>query len=583
MTEKLPTIFLKGTAASPGIAGGRVYYLETGKFRLPQHSLGAEEVEAELAAFRRALEKTEGQLEELKERVEKKLDADQAAIFGAHQLVLSDPALVEEVEARIRRGVNGAQAIAAVVEELVEMLAQLEDEYLRERAADIQDVGNRILGNFLGVSPTSLADIGEPVILLAPDLTPSETVQLEPGRVLAFATAAGGRTSHAAIMARSLGIPAVVGLGEGAVTDLAQAQEVIVDGNGGEVILNPREKDWAQLREKEKEYRAHQHQLAFLRELPAQTPDGRRVRLLANIGSPADLGPVQRANAEGIGLFRTEFLYLDRDSAPTEEEQFEVYKEVLETMAPHPVTIRSLDIGGDKDVPYLGLPAEMNPFLGWRAIRYCLDRPEIFQSQLRAILRASAHGKAQLMLPLISNVEEVRRARALLQEVRMDLDRRNIPYDPRMEVGIMIETPGAALMADILAQEVDFFSIGTNDLIQYSLAVDRGNERVSHLFQTFHPGVLRLVQQVIAAGQAAGIKVAMCGEMAGEVRAVPILLGLGLDEFSMGAGSLLTVKGIIRSLPYHKAQELASQALDLGTGDEITAFLEESIGDLELG
>lgn len=582
MTEMKDRLVLKGTAASPGFAGGPVYYVETGKFQLPRHHLGAGEVEAELAAFRGALLETDQQLGKLQERLEEEVGAEEAAIFAAHRLVLQDPALVGEVEAQIRRGVNGAQAIAAVVGELVHMLAQLEDEYLRERAADVQDVGDRILGNFLGIPHSSLADIREPVILLSPDLTPSETAQLQPGRVLAFATAAGGRTSHAAIMARSLEIPAVVGLGDEHRGTLARAKEAIVDGNRGEVILNPRKEDWVRLREKEAEYQAHQRQLASLRELPAQTLDGRRVRLLANIGSPADLGPVQRAHAEGIGLFRTEFLYLDRDSAPGEEEQFQAYREVLETMAPHPVTIRSLDIGGDKDVPYLGLPVEMNPFLGWRAIRYCLDRPEIFKTQLAAILRASAYGRAQLMLPLISNVEEVRRAKVLLGETAADLDRRGLAYDGQLKVGIMIETPGAALMADILAREVDFFSIGTNDLIQYSLAVDRGNEGVSQLFQTFHPGVLRLVQQVIAAGRAAGIQVALCGEMAGEVRAVPILLGLGLEEFSLGAGSLPAVKEIIRSLPYAGAQKIAAQALNLSTEDEVRTFMAESIRDLQL-
>lgn len=582
MEKKSDTLILKGTAASPGIAGGRVYYLKRDEFHLPQHSIGAGEVEAELAAFQRALEKTDGQLEELQERVEEEVDADKAAIFAAHRLVLLDPALVGEVEARIRDGVNGAQAIFAVVRELVEMLAQLEDEYLRERAADVEDVGKRILGNFLGVPHTNLGDIREAVVVLAPDLTPSETAQLEPGQVLAFATAAGGRTSHAAIMARSLGIPAVVGLGEGHGVNLAQAQEAIVDGTRGEVVLNPREEDWERLRERERAYRERRRHLNSLRELPAQTPDGRRVRLLANIGSPADLGPVREVNAEGIGLFRTEFLYLDRDSSPGEEEQFRAYREVLEGMAPHPVTIRSLDIGGDKEVPHLGLPRELNPFLGWRAIRYCLDQPEVFRTQLAAILRASAYGKVRLMLPMITNLEEIRRAKALLRETAADLAGRGLAYDGQLKVGIMIETPGAALLSDVLAQEVDFFSIGTNDLIQYSLAVDRGNERVSHLFQAFHPGVLRLVQQVIAAGQAAGIEVAMCGEMAGDLWAVPLLLGLGLDEFSMGAGSLLAVKEIIRSLSYGDAQRLAAQALGMSTAGEIGALMKECISGLGL-
>lgn len=573
---------LKGIAASPGIAGGPVYRLEAQELQFPTHQVPPEGIPEEIAAFHRALEETGEQLETIKEQVAREVGEDKAAIFGAHQLVLQDPALVDEVENRIRQGTNGAQAIAAVVSELEEMLAQLEDEYLRERAADIRDVGNRILRNFLGVAGPSLTDFAEPVVVFARDLTPSETAQLRPDRVLAFATVTGGRTSHAAIMARSLEIPAVVGLGEELVAGLSRAREAIVDGTRGEVILDPTPADWAEYRKRKEEYQEYARRLVSLRELPAQTPDGHRVELFANIGSPADLPGVEKVNAEGIGLFRTEFLYMDRTSLPTEEEQFQAYREVVEKLAPRPVVIRSLDIGGDKELPYLGLDQEVNPFLGWRAIRYCLDRPDVFKVQLAAILRASAYGKIRLMFPMVVSVEEVRRARALLAEVKAELEDRGEAYDHQLQVGIMIETPGAALTADILAREVDFFSIGTNDLVQYTLAVDRVNERVSQLFETFHPGVLRLIKGVIDAGHAAGIPVAMCGEMAGEVRATPLLLGLGLDEFSMSASSLPRVKQVIRSLSRRDARQMANHALGLNTAGEIKAYMERCLENLNL-
>ncbi|HHY36809.1 MAG TPA: phosphoenolpyruvate--protein phosphotransferase [Firmicutes bacterium] len=579
--EKKALVF-KGIAASPGIAGGPVYQLEARELKLPTHRLSPEKVPEEIAAFQRALEETGRQLEAIKQRVAREIGEDKAAIFGAHQLVLQDPALVDEVEKRIRQGTNGAQAIAAVASELAEMLAQLEDEYLRERAGDIRDVGERILRNFLGVAEASLAHLQEPVVVFARDLTPSETAQLRPDRVLAFATIAGGRTSHVAIMARSLEIPAVVGLGEKVAAALPGAREAIIDGTRGEVILNPTPADWAEYRERKERYQEYNRRLVSLGELPAQTPDGHRVELYANIASPADLPGVEKVNAEGIGLFRTEFLYMDRNSLPTEEEQFQAYREVVERLAPRPVIIRTLDIGGDKDLPYLNLTREVNPFLGWRALRYCLDRPDVFKVQLAAILRASAYGTIRLMFPMIISVEEVRRARAVLAEVKEELDRRGEAYDDRMPVGVMIETPGAALTADILAREVDFFSIGTNDLIQYSLAVDRGNERVSHLFETFHPGVLRLIKGVVDAGHGAGIPVYMCGEMAGEVLATPLLLGFGLDELSMSPSSLPRVKQVIRSLSWRDARQMANHALGLNTAGEIKAYMERCLGNLKL-
>ncbi|MGI6143412.1 MAG: phosphoenolpyruvate--protein phosphotransferase [bacterium] len=584
MAREKQALVLKGTAASPGIAGGPVYHLEAREFPLPTYQVSPERVPEEIAAFHRALRETEGKLETIKKRVAREVGADKAAIFAAHQLVLQDPALVDEVEKRIRQGTNGARAIAAVVSELEEMLAQLEDEYLRERAADIRDVGDRILRNFLGVAGPALADLEELVVVFARDLSPSETAQLRPDRVLAFATVTGGRTSHAAIIARSLEIPAVVGLGEAMERQgLSRAKEAIVDGTRGEVILDPTPADWAEYRERKEKYRGFHRRLVSLRELPAQTPDGHRVELLANIGSPADLKGVEKVNADGIGLFRTEFLYMDRNSLPTEEEQFLAYREVAEKLASRPVVIRTLDIGGDKELPYLGLAQEGNPFLGWRAIRYCLDRTDVFKVQLAAILRASAYGTIRLMFPMIASVEEVRQARAVLAEVKAELDRRGEAYDDRLQVGVMIETPGAALTADILAREVDFFSIGTNDLVQYSLAVDRENERVSHLFETFHPGVLRLIKGIIAAGHAAGIPVAMCGEMAGEVRAIPLLLGLGLDELSMSAPAVPLVKQVIRSLSWRDARQMANHALGLNTAGEIRAYMDRCLENLNLG
>jgi phosphotransferase system enzyme I (PtsI) len=437
-------------------------------------------------------------------------------------------------------------------------------------------VGERIVKNILGVSTDSFI-FSEKVIIIAKDLTPSDTAQMDKDKVLAFATDMGGRTSHTAIMARSLEIPAVVGLVD--ITEKVQDGDLIViDGNEGIVSINPNETTLKEYETLKRDYMEYRRQLKELKDLPAETSDKlRRVELSANIGTPRDVKGALENGAEGVGLYRTEFLYMDRDALPTEEEQFEAYREVIEKMAPRPIIIRTLDIGGDKKLSYLDMPEELNPFMGWRAIRMCLDRPKILKTQLRAILRASVYGNAKIMYPMVSGSEEVRRANAILNEAKGELKAEGISFDEKLEVGIMVEIPSAAVTADLLAKEVDFFSIGTNDLIQYTLAVDRMNEHISYLYEPLHPAVLRLIKNVIDASHKAGKWTGMCGEMAGDTSATAILLGMGLDEFSMSAPSIPQVKKIIRSLTYEEAQQIAQKALSMDKPEDIRNMVEQEM------
>ncbi|TCO59148.1 phosphoenolpyruvate--protein phosphotransferase [Caldanaerobacter subterraneus] len=510
-----------------------------------------------------------------------KFGKEKAEIFEAHLMLASDPELIEGVENMIKTElVTADNAVNKVIEQNASVMESLNDEYLRERAVDLRDVGNRIIENLLGVKSVNLSDLEEEVVVIARDLTPSDTATMKKEMVLGFATDVGGRTSHTAIMARSLEIPAVVGLGN--VTSQVKAGDlVIVDGLEGIVIVNPDEKTVEDYKSKKESYEKKVEGLKQLKDLPAETPDGKKVMLAANIGTPKDVASALANGAEGVGLFRTEFLYMDRNSLPSEEEQFEAYKEVVEKMGGRPVTIRTLDIGGDKELPYLDMPKEMNPFLGYRAIRLCLDRPDIFKTQLRAILRASAYGNVQIMYPMISSVEEVRKANSILEEVKAELDREGVKYDKEIKVGIMVEIPSAAVTADILAKEVDFFSIGTNDLTQYTLAVDRMNEHVKEYYQPFHPAILRLVKMVIDAAHKEGKFAAMCGEMAGDPLAAVILLGLGLDEFSMSATSIPEIKNIIRNVEYEKAKEIAEKALNMSEAREIEKMMKDVIKDID--
>lgn len=565
----------KGIEASPGIEIGKAYLLKEEQVIIDKAGVQDEKIELEIKRLENAVETSKIQLKKVKEKAEKELGKAEAQIFEAHLMFLEDPVFMDEIKSKIKsEKITAEHAVLQVAEMYIETFNNMEDEYLKERAADVKDVGDRLIKNILGIADQNLADLPEKVIIIAKDLTPSDTAQMNKEMVLAFATDMGGRTSHTAIMARSLEIPAVVGL-----TDLygkaKDGDTVIVDGNAGKVFVNP---DKATLEEYERlkaEYLEYRQSLRELKDLPAETRDkSRKVELCANIGTPDDLKGVLENGAEGVGLYRTEFLYMDRDSLPTEEEQFEAYKMVAEKMAPRAIIIRTLDIGGDKKLPYLDMPEELNPFLGWRAIRMCLDRPEILKTQLRAILRASHYGKLRIMYPMISRVEEIRRANAILEEARQELGREGIPYDKELQVGIMIELPSAAVIADILAEEVDFFSIGTNDLIQYTLAVDRMNEHISKLYEPLHPAVLRLIKNVIDASHKAGKWTGMCGEMAGDLSATAILLGMGLDEFSMSASSIPQVKKIIRSISYDEAKEIAEKALSMESAQDVKKLLE---------
>lgn len=548
---------MRGIKASPGIAIGQAYLLQKD---IKIEKATVEDRKKELARLDEAIAASIGQLKRIMDKVAKEMGENAATIFDAHIMILEDPEFIPEIRSYIEKeGTSAEYAVAEVVKKYAEMFDAMKDTYLKERAADIKDVGNRIISNLRG-QIYDLSEIPNGTIVVAKDLSPSDTAQMDKSKVEAFLTDEGGKTSHTAIMARTMEIPAVVGLGD-VTHQVKDGDIVIVDGNEGEVYLNPDNDTLSLYMKKKEEYEEYKEKLKSLTTLPALTRDGRKVELEANIGTPKDVEAALSNGAEGIGLFRTEFLYMDRNNLPTEDEQFEAYKKVVTSMGCKRVTIRTLDIGGDKDIPYLGLEKEENPFLGWRAIRFCLDRPEIFKTQLRAILRASAYGKVSIMYPMISDIEEVRKANKLLEEAKSELRSNGIPYDLNIEVGIMVEIPSAALTADILAREVDFFSIGTNDLTQYTLAVDRGNQRVRGYYNYFQPGVLRLIKYCIEQAHKHGIYTAMCGEMAGDPEATKILLGLGLDVFSMSASSIPLVKDVIRNTTMEEARALAERAL----------------------
>lgn len=566
---------MRGIAASPGIAIGKSVLKEEKVLQADEREINSNEVEGELERLREALEKAVEELKEIQEETKQKVGPEEAEIFSAHQMLVQDPEMVEVMEEGIKNEKKNAEkALVDAVEQYASLMAGLEDEYMQAREADIRDVGNRVLRILKGESDQQ-EDLPDDSIIIARDLTPSDTARLDKDRVLAFVTADGSRTSHSAIMARSLGIPAVVGLGREFLEEVEDGMQVIVDGNSGEIYLDPDEEKLSEYRDKLEAYRKEKERLAKFKDVKAVTRDGEEIEVVGNIGNTSDVEPLLEQGGEGIGLFRTEFLYMDRDDLPGEEEQFEAYREVAEAMGDYPVIIRTLDIGGDKDLPYLEQPEEMNPFLGYRAIRLCLDQPEIFKPQLKAILRASNYGNVKLMYPMIATLEEVREANKLLEEAKKELEQEDIPFDPEMEKGIMIEVPGAVMIAEDLSDEVDFFSIGTNDLIQYAMAVDRGNERIAYLHSPYHPPVLKLIEETIAAGHRNDIWVGMCGEAAGDELLLPFLLGAGLDEFSMSAGSILRIKELLGFWTREEAREVTEAALKLKTAREVQEFLEE--------
>lgn len=559
--------YINGIAASDGVAIAKAYLLVEPDLSFDSEKVS--DVDAEIAKFNNAIQTSKVELTKIRNNAEQNLGADKAAIFDAHLLVLDDPELIQPIEEKIKNEqVNAPTALSDVTGQFITIFESMDNEYMKERAADIRDVSKRVLAHILGVELPNPSMIDESVVIIGNDLTPSDTAQLNKEFVQGFVTNIGGRTSHSAIMSRSLEIAAVVGT-KSITQEVKQGDMIIVDGLTGEVIIDPTEDEVIAYQNKRERFFEDKQELQKLRDEETTTIDGRHAELAANIGTPNDLKGVIENGAEGIGLYRTEFLYMYRDEMPTEDEQFEAYKKVLETMEDKRVVVRTLDIGGDKELPYLNLPEEMNPFLGYRAIRLCLDQPDIFRPQLRALLRASAFGKLNIMFPMVATIQEFRDAKALLLEEKDNLTNEGIEVSDDIELGIMVEIPSTAALADVFAKEVDFFSIGTNDLIQYTMAADRMSERVSYLYQPYNPSILRLVKQVIEASHKEGKWTGMCGEMAGDEVAIPLLLGLGLDEFSMSATSVLKARRQIKGLSQNEMEELAQRAIDCATSEEV--------------
>ncbi|HAR7089638.1 TPA: phosphoenolpyruvate--protein phosphotransferase [Staphylococcus aureus] len=559
---------IKGIAASDGVAIAKAYLLVEPDLTFDKNEK-VTDVEGEVAKFNSAIEASKVELTKIRNNAEVQLGADKAAIFDAHLLVLDDPELIQPIQDKIKNeNANAATALTDVTTQFVTIFESMDNEYMKERAADIRDVSKRVLSHILGVELPNPSMIDESVVIVGNDLTPSDTAQLNKEFVQGFATNIGGRTSHSAIMSRSLEIPAIVGT-KSITQEVKQGDMIIVDGLNGDVIVNPTEDELIAYQDKRERYFADKKELQKLRDADTVTVDGVHVELAANIGTPNDLPGVIENGAQGIGLYRTEFLYMGRDQMPTEEEQFEAYKEVLEAMDGKRVVVRTLDIGGDKELSYLNLPEEMNPFLGYRAIRLCLAQQDIFRPQLRALLRASVYGKLNIMFPMVATINEFREAKAILLEEKENLKNEGHDISDDIELGIMVEIPATAALADVFAKEVDFFSIGTNDLIQYTLAADRMSERVSYLYQPYNPSILRLVKQVIEASHKEGKWTGMCGEMAGDETAIPLLLGLGLDEFSMSATSILKARRQINGLSKNEMTELANRAVDCATQEEV--------------
>ncbi len=559
---------IKGIAASDGVAIAKAYLLVEPDLTFDKNEK-VTDVEGEVAKFNSAIEASKVELTKIRNNAEVQLGADKAAIFDAHLLVLDDPELIQPIQDKIKNeNANAATALTDVTTQFVTIFESMDNEYMKERAADIRDVSKRVLSHILGVELPNPSMIDESVVIVGNDLTPSDTAQLNKEFVQGFATNIGGRTSHSAIMSRSLEIPAIVGT-KSITQEVKQGDMIIVDGLNGDVIVNPTEDELIAYQDKRERYFADKKELQKLRDADTVTVDGVHAELAANIGTPNDLPGVIENGAQGIGLYRTEFLYMGRDQMPTEEEQFEAYKEVIEAMGGKRVVVRTLDIGGDKELSYLNLPEEMNPFLGYRAIRLCLAQQDIFRPQLRALLRASVYGKLNIMFPMVATINEFREAKAILLEEKENLKNEGHDISDDIELGIMVEIPATAALADVFAKEVDFFSIGTNDLIQYTLAADRMSERVSYLYQPYNPSILRLVKQVIEASHKEGKWTGMCGEMAGDETAIPLLLGLGLDEFSMSATSILKARRQINGLSKNEMTELANRAVDCATQEEV--------------
>ena len=562
---------IQGISGSRGVAVGNVYRYIQEEIVIPDYTVADDKVEEEIGKFAAAMAATLKQLDTIRQKALDEMGPEEAAIFEAHMQIAQDPSLSDGIKSLVESShTNVVAATAQTIETFANIFLGMEDAYMRERGADIKDIGDRLMRNLLGMNPRGLSHISGEVILVAQDLAPSDTASLDKNVVKGIVTAAGGPTSHAAIMARTLEIPAVMGVGD--IESFVDGDKAVVLGTDGIVEMNPSDADWD---EYTNQAAAFQEELKRLREsanLEATTTDGHHVELFGNIGKAKDAKNALTMGAQGIGLYRTEFLYMENDELPAEDVQFEEYKKVAQDMKGKPVIIRTMDIGGDKELKCLDLPSEMNPFLGYRAIRISLNRPDIFKVQLRALLRASAFGDIHIMYPMIASVEEVKQANAMLDECKEELIADGKEFNKDIKVGIMIEVPAAAIISPILAKYVDFFSIGTNDLCQYTLAVDRMNEAIGSLYQPLHPGVLRLIKHVIDASHEQGKFTGMCGELAGDPVATMILLGLGLDEFSMTASSIPLIKNILRSVSKAECEEVANKALTMDTAEEITGY-----------
>ncbi len=562
-------IVMEGIGVSPGVVISRAFLLISEEERYVERRITADEVPREITRFEQALIATRHQIHEIQQQVSQAIGQENASIFDAHLLVVDDRSFVEEVIREVSEQHRNVESVLhEVAEKYAKALAKIDDEYLRERAADVRDVARRILRNLSGKSRSAIAELREPCVVIANDLSPSETATMDKEKVAGFATDLGSPTSHTAIMARALGIPAIVGLHDVSVR-VSAGDEVLIDGNKGVLVIHPSADRLERYGQVQESRRHIESELAALRDEEAETRDGYRVLLSANIERPEDVAAVQSNGACGVGLFRSEFLYLSRNALPDEEEQFAAYDRVARQLAPDPVIIRTIDLGGDKFLSHIRTAPEINPFMGWRAIRFCLAQPDIFKTQLRAILRASASLNVRLMYPLVSSVTEVQQANVLLEAAKDELRQAGQPFNDAIEVGVMIEVPSAALTADRIAPHVDFFSIGTNDLVQYTLAVDRVNERIAYLYEPTHPAILKLTQATIDIGHAHNIWTGVCGEMAGNPLMVPLLLGLGADELSVSPSLVPMTKKMIRSLEYRQAEELAQRVLSSDSPQEV--------------
>ncbi|MBM6998408.1 phosphoenolpyruvate--protein phosphotransferase [Paenibacillus sp. DXFW5] len=573
---------IQGIGAAAGVAIGKAFVLPAWEWDVPDRRMEKVDLAKEFERLYEGIRTSKTEIEVMKNEIKETVGAEESGIFDAHLAILEDPVFMSEIRGIIERQYKAAEvAVKEAIDHFVTMFDLLDDEYMKERALDIKDVGNRLLKHLLGTPDITLPADTQPYILVAKELSPSQLVHLNPDNVLGMVTMAGGKTSHSAIMARALGIPLVSGLENKLVEPLQTGDMLVIDGDEGWVYLNPEPAIVTRFTELAEKQRRRKEQLQLLAAVEATTKDGVRMRLAGNISSVKDLELALKHGAEGVGLFRTEFLYMDRSTFPGEDEQFEVYKQVAEKAGPHPVVIRTLDIGGDKQLEYFELQEEENPVLGYRGIRISLDSRELFRTQLAAVLRASAYGKMKILYPMISSLEEVRGANAILEEAKQDLTRRGLAYDPEIQVGIMIEIPAAAAIADLLAQEVDFFSIGTNDLVQYVLAVDRMNEKIAHMYHPFHPAVLRLLRQTVQSAKEAGITVSVCGEMAGDEKAVPLWLHLGVTDLSMSPQALLRVKHRVLNSDSRESKEVGAACYRLSTSDQVESELVRYAHELE--